>query len=155
MLKGILAISGQSGLFKKVAEGKNHIIAESLLTGKRMPVHSSSKVSSLEDIAIFTDSGEKPLKEVLKKIFDHENGGKTIDHKSPDPELKKYFTLVVPDYDQDKVYVSDMKKVVLWYNILHDKELLDFTEEEEASSPEDTAKEPDNSSDEGNGSTEN
>ncbi len=129
MLKGILAVSGQSGLFKKVAEGKNHIIAESLLTGKRMPVHSSSKVSSLEDIAIFTESGEKPLKEVLKSISDLEQGGRTIEAKSPDEVLKKYFAQVVPDYSRDKVYVSDIRKVVTWYNILHDKEMLDFSEE--------------------------
>ncbi len=131
MLKGILAVSGQSGLFKKVAEGKNHIIAESLLTGKRMPVHSSSKVSSLEDIAIFTESGEKPLKEVLKSISDFEKGGLTIDPKSPDDMLKKYFAQVVPDFNREKVYVSDIRKVVTWYNILHEKEMLDFTEETE------------------------
>lgn len=146
MLKGILAVSGQSGLFKKVAEGKNHIIAESLLTNKRMPVNSSSKVSSLEDIAIFTDSGEKPLKEVLKSIYDHENGGKSIDPKVSDDELKKYFALVVPDYGRDKVYVSDIKKVISWYNILREKDMLDFTEEMESNQASDESKQEESAS---------
>lgn len=131
MLKGILAVSGHSGLFKKIAEGKTHIIVENLVTERRMPVHSSSKVSALEDIAVFTDSGEKPLKEVLKSIFERENGGKTIDHKVSDEELKRFFSEVVPDFNREKVYVSDIRKVVSWYNILQEKELLDFSEEEE------------------------
>ena len=135
MLKGILAVSGQSGLFKKIAEGKNHIIAENLLTNKRMPVHASSKVSSLEDIAIFTETGEKPLKEILKSISDHLNGEKCIDHKSADSELKKFFTAVVPDYDRERVYVSDIRKVISWYNILNDNGLLDFTEEPAEETP--------------------
>ena len=131
MLKGILAISGQPGLFKLIAESKNNIIVESMETGKRMPAYSTTKISALEDIAIYTDTDDIPLKDVFKAINEKEDGGKSISHKSSGNELKKYFGEVLPDYDRERVYVSDIKKVVLWYNILHDKDLLDFSEEEE------------------------
>lgn len=129
MLKGILSVSGQPGLFKLIAEAKNRIIVESLLTGKRMPVGTSTKVSSLEDIAIYTNSGDLPLRDVLKKIAEQEQGGQTIDTKLADAEIRKYFGTVIPDYDREKVYVSDIRKVLLWYNILQEKELLVFEEE--------------------------
>jgi len=130
MLKGILSVSGQSGLFKLVAESKNNIIIESLETFKRMPVHSTSKVSALEDIAIYTEDGDVPLKDIFKVIFDNENGGPAISPKVSANELKAYFEKVVPEYDKDRVYVSDIKKVMLWYNTLQSKGLLDFSEEE-------------------------
>ncbi len=129
MLKGILSISGQPGLYKLVAEAKNNIVVESLDTNKRMPVYSTSKVSALEDIAIFTTKEDLPLKEVFKAISDKENGGPAISSKSPDKDLKDYFRAVVPDFDKDRVYVSDIKKVLNWYNILQEKNLIDFTEE--------------------------
>ena len=130
MIKGILAISGQSGLFKMLSEAKNSIIVESLETQKKMPVYSTSKVLSLEDIAIFTEKGDVPLKEVFKAIYEKENGGEAISHKSSANELKSYFEKIVPDFDKDRVYVSDIKKVLLWYNLLREKEMLDFSEEE-------------------------
>jgi hypothetical protein len=131
MLKGILSVSGQSGLFKLVAESKNNIIVESLETLKRMPVHSTSKVSALEDIAIYTENGDVPLKDVFKAISEKENGGPAISPKSRDNELKAYFEKVVPEYDKDRVYISDIKKVFLWYNALQQKDLLDFSETED------------------------
>ncbi len=131
MLKGILSISGHSGLFKLVAESKNNIIVESLETSKRMPVYSTVKVSALEDIAIYTESGDLPLKDVLKAIYDQENGGNAISPKSSANELKKYFETVVPEFDKDRVYVSDIKKVLLWYNTLNEMNLLDFSDSEE------------------------
>ena len=131
MLKGILSISGQSGLFKLVAESKNNIIVESLETQKRMPVYSTVKVSALEDIAIYTETEDKPLKEIFKAISDQEDGGTAISHKSANNELKSYFEKVVPDYDKDRVYISDIKKVLMWYNTLQEKGMLDFTEEED------------------------
>jgi len=133
MLKGILAISGQSGLFKMVAESKNNIIVESLDSKKRIPVYSTSKVSALEDIAIYTDTGDVPLKDVFKAISEKENGGQSMSHKSSANELKSYFGEVIPEFDRDRVYISDIKKVLMWYNILHEKEMLDFTEDEEHS----------------------
>lgn len=129
MLKGIMSISGQPGLFKMVAEAKNSIIVESLITGKRMPAYSTSKISSLEDIAIFTTTGEVPLKQVFKNISEKENGGE-IGKLESGNELKTYFAEVLPEYDQERVYTSDIKKIVQWYNLLQQKELLNFGEEE-------------------------
>ncbi|MGD9930192.1 MAG: DUF5606 domain-containing protein [Mangrovibacterium sp.] len=128
MLKGILAISGQPGLFKLVAEAKNSIIVESLLTGKRMPAYATSKVSSLEDIAIFTQTGEVALKEVFKKMMEKENGNE-IAKKDSGNELKAYFQEILPEYDQNRVYTSDMKKVIQWYNLLQKHNLLIVEEE--------------------------
>lgn len=140
MLKGILSISGQTGLFKLIAESKNNIIVESLETLKRIPVHSTSKVSALEDIAIYTENGDVPLKVVFKAISEKENGGPALSPKVTVNELKTYFEKVVPEYDKDRVYVSDIKKVLLWYNTLQQKNLLDFTEVEEKKEQEDEEK---------------
>jgi hypothetical protein len=131
MLKGILSISGQSGLFKLVAESKNSIIVESLDTKKRIPVYSSVKVSALEDIAIYTYEGETPLKEILKSISEKENGGAALSVKASGNELKAYFEEVVPEFDKERVYISDIKKVLTWYNSLQEKNMLDFSEPEE------------------------
>jgi hypothetical protein len=134
MLKGILAISGQPGLFKVVSEGKNNIIVESLLNGKKMPAFASSKISSLEDIAIYTLQEDVPLKEVFKNIMEKESGGKAISHKASTEELTNYFAEVLPEYDRDQVYISDIRKVIQWYNLLQEKEMLnDDDEESEAS----------------------
>ena len=130
-LKGILAISGQSGLFKVLSEGKNSVIVESLTTGKRSTVYSNAKMSALEDIAIYTTGEDMPLKQVLKKIAEKEDKGIAIDAKNPPEELKKYFEEVLPEYDKDRVYFSDIKKVITWYNLLQEKSLLNFEEEQE------------------------
>ena len=130
MLKGILAIAGQPGLYRLVAEARNRIIVESLINGKKLPVSTSAKISSLEDIAIYTIENDVPLKEVIKNIHDHENGGKALDPKSTPVELKKYFRTVLPTYDEGRVYISDLKKVLTWYNILQENSLLDFTQED-------------------------
>ncbi len=142
MLKDILAISGQPGLCKLVSNTKNGIIVENLETGKRMPAYATAKVSALEDIAIYTEDGEdKPLAEVLKNIRDKESGAQAISHKSSSEELKKYFEEVMPDYDKDRVYVSDIKKVIQWYNILQKLNMLDILDEEEKDSSKEEAKE--------------
>jgi hypothetical protein len=129
MLKDILSISGYGGLYKFISQGRNGIIVESLVDQKRMNANANAKISALEDIAIFTDIEDMPLKDVFKAVFDKENGGASINHKSSANELKKYFEEVLPDYDRDRVYVSDIKKVVNWYNILHKFEMLNFDEE--------------------------
>ncbi len=131
MLKGILAISGQPGLFKVLSEGKNGVIVESILTGKKETAFASAKMSTLEDIAIYTTSEDFPLKQVFKKIFDLENGGSAPLPNSKPEELKKYFEKVLPDFDKERVYVSDIKKVLTWYNLLNDKLLLDFEDNSE------------------------
>ena len=129
-LKGIIAITGQPGLYVTVGEGKSGIIVESLLDKKRIPVFMTSRVSSLEDIAIYTDEKEVPLKDVFKNIFDKENGGEAISQKASNDEIKKYFAQVLPNYDEDRVYVSDMKKVINWYNTLHKNNLVTFEKKE-------------------------
>jgi hypothetical protein len=121
MLKGILAISGQPGLFKMVTEAKNSIIVESLLTGKRMPAYSTSKISALADISVFTETGEIQLKELFKRI---QESGKEISTKTTSNESKAFFEEVIPEYDKNRVYVSDMKKIIQWYLLLNEKNLL-------------------------------
>ena len=128
-LKDILAISGQSGLFKYVSEGRNGIIVESFANKKRMFVNATTKVSSLKDIAIYTETEELPLNDVLKSIFEKENGGVALDPKSTNEALKEYMAKIVPEYDRERVYVSDIKKLVTWYNILRENNLLVFDEE--------------------------
>ena len=127
MLKGILSISGQPGLFKLVAETKNSIIVESLITGKRIPAYSTSKISTLSDISIFTETGEILLTELFKRVKEN---GKMISAKASSNEIKAFFEEVLPEYDKDRVYVSDMKKVIQWYQLLSDLNLLIEPEEE-------------------------
>jgi len=127
MLKGILSISGQPGLFKLVTETKNSIIVESLLTGKRIPAYSTSKISTLSDISIFTETGEILLTELFLRIQKSE---KMISPKASTNEIKAFFGEVLPEYDKDRVYVSDMKKIIQWYQLLSDKNLLIEPEEE-------------------------
>jgi hypothetical protein len=128
-LKDILAISGYSGLFRFVSQGRNGVIVEGLVDKKRMNATASARVSALEDIAIYTNDKEIPLKDVFKRIFQKEDGKPTIDPKSPNDKLKSYFEEVVPEYDRDKVYVSDMKKLFGWYNILLSENMIDMVED--------------------------
>lgn len=129
-LKGILAISGHQGLYKLISQAKNSIIVESLIDKTRMPAYASTKISALEDIAIYTETEEVPLKDVFKNIFDKEKGNQSISHKSSNEEIKSYFEEILPTYDRDRVYVSDMKKIINWYNILHQVDLLNTKEPE-------------------------
>ena len=126
-----------------IAEAKNNIVVESLDTGKRMPVYSTSKVSALEDIAIFTENEDLPLKDVFKAIYTRENGGAAVSVKSADKELKAYFLQVLPEYDKERVYTSDIKKVLMWYNKLLEKNMLDFSETAETAETDAEVKEED------------
>jgi hypothetical protein len=128
-LKGILSIGGHSGLYKHVTQTRTGIIVESLEDQKRMPAFATSKISALEDIAIYTDSGDIQLADVFKKIFDKENGGECLSHKSDDKKIAAYFAEILPDYDREKVYISHMKRVLNWYNLLHKHGLVIFEEE--------------------------
>ena len=138
ILKDILAISGEPGLFKFIAQGKNAIIIEHLETKKRSSAYGSAKVSSLEDIAIFTEKEDMPLGKVFDLIHEKENGGPAIDSRADPAKLKSWFETILPDYSKDKVYVSDIKKVAHWYNILHSLNLL---VKEEAETKEESAEE--------------
>lgn len=132
-LKDIFAISGKPGLYKFISQGRNSVmIVENLEDKKRITAFTTAKISSLEDIAVFTDTEDMALKDVLKAIYEKENGAaSSIDHKSSGKVLEKYFDEIIPTYDRKRVYASDIKKVVLWYNILQKLELLDFSEDKE------------------------
>ena len=130
-LSKILAITGKPGLYLVISQTKSGALVESIIDKKRIPVFATEKLSSLNDISIFTTDEDLPLKTVLKAIFDKENGGKCIDHKSDNNALKKYMEEVVPNFDKDRVYVSDIKKLFSWYNLLQQENLLDFSEETE------------------------
>ena len=130
-LTEIMSISGKPGLYKMISQTKNGMLVESMLDQKRFPVFAHEKISSLEEISIFTETEDLPLKDIFKKINDLLEGGKALSHKSSPEELKEFFEDVVSDYDKERVYVSDIKKVIQWYNLLHEKDMLDFTEEEE------------------------
>ena len=117
-LKEILAISGQPGLYKYVAQSTNGVIVESLLDGKRMNASASSKVSALTEISIFTEGDDLPLADVFTNIYNHTGGKEAISHKEAPEKLKAAFAEVLPEYDRDRVHVSDMKKCFAWYNTL-------------------------------------
>ena len=137
MLETILSISGKPGLYKIVSQGKNMILVESLLNGKRGPAYAHEKIISLSDIAIFTEDGEKPLFEVLDSIKTKENGQKSsVDPKSEAKILKEYLAEVLPNFDRERVYPTDIKKMLTWYNLLVETGNADFTakkQEEEKS----------------------
>ena len=130
MLKEILSVTGKPGLFKLVSQGKNMLIVESLLDGKRIPAYTKDKVVSLGDIAIFTENAEVPLGQVLESVKAKENGGVcSIDTKADTEKLRNYMTEVLPDYDRERVYPSDIRKMINWYNLLIHANITDFVEE--------------------------
>lgn len=132
MLKEILSITGKPGLYKHVSQGKNMLIIESLADGSRIPAFAKDKAVSLGDIAIFTDTAEVSLGEVFEKIKQKENGAIcSIDPKSDNDALRKYFGEVLPDFDRDRVYPSDIRKLLGWYNILVNNQMTDFVETEQ------------------------
>lgn len=131
MLKEILSITGKPGLYKLVSQGKNMLIIESLADGSRIPAFAKDKAVSLGDIAIFTDTAEVSLGEVLEKIKQKENGALcSIDPKSDNDILRKYLGEVLPDFDRDRVYPSDIRKLLGWYNVLVNNKMTDFVEQE-------------------------
>ena len=140
-LTKIVSIAGKPGLFRIKSQAIGRIIVESLIDGKCTPAFPQDRMSSLEEISIFSVDEDKPLKEVFKGI--HDKMGDKVDFdfkKATNDQLKAKFLEVMPDYDQDAVYPSDMKKVFAWYQMLMDKNVLDFTEEKEETQ-EETAKE--------------
>ena len=132
VLKDILSISGESGLFRFIAQGKNAIIIEHLESKKRSSAFASAKVISLDEISVFTEEEDVSLSKVFDLIFDKEKGGPAIDSRSDPDKLKQWFSEVLPEYDRDRVYVSDIKKISQWYNILHELKLLVKEEPEQA-----------------------
>ena len=130
-ISGILAISGKSGLFKMVGQMKNGIIVESLEDGKRFPAYASDKVSALEDISIYGLEEDVPLGEVFQMLYDLEDGKISLNPNESVKALRDRFSEAFPEYDEERVYSSDLKKVFRWYNILLEKGVL-VPETEEA-----------------------
>ena len=118
-LTGIISITGQPGLYKIVAQSKNGIIVEGLADKKRTNVYASTRVSTLSDISMFTTGDDRPIEEIMTEIYKKEKGGAAVDTKADDKEIEKYFAQVVPDYDKDRVYASNMRKLLTLYNTLH------------------------------------
>ena len=117
-VEGIISVSGKPGLYKVLGQTKNGVIVESIMDGKKSAMSSTSKMSALQDIAIYTYTEELPLADVLDKIRVKEGGAPSIGHKSSAAVLSEYFKEVLADYDEDRVYTSDIKKVISWYNTL-------------------------------------
>ena len=138
MFERILTISGKPGLYRLLSSGRNMFVVEMVdATKKRMPVYNSDKVVMLDDIAIYTDTEEVPLREVFQKIYEKENAVLPFDLKMSTPEeLVAYFETVMPDYDRERVYLTHIKKLYSWYNILVANGITDFEEPAEEGSEE-------------------
>jgi len=126
-LKEILSVSGKPGLFKTIAQTKTGVIIESLTDGKRLQAFASDKISSLGEISIFTKDEDLPLREVFRLIQEKNSDQPAPDAKTDDNELKAFFESILPDYDRERVYVSHMRKLVQWYNLLISNGVTDFS----------------------------
>jgi hypothetical protein len=156
MLKDILSISGQGGLYKYLKKSRNGIIVEHLETGKRQNADATARINALEDISVYTIDDDIPLKDVFKSIQEKEEGGPTLNpKKTSSNELREYFEEIVPEYDEDRVYVSDIKKILKWYNTLQKLDMLNFDEdgEEETKEQKDESS-PENTEENGESSAE-
>lgn len=140
-LEKVLSISGKPGLYKLKTQTRTGFLAESLLDGKTINVSGRHNVSLLSEIAIYTLTEEVPLRKVFEKIAQKEDGKETISHKVPKEELEEFFFEVMPDYDEDRVYASDIKKVVQWYNLLVKNGITDFSEAEDKEAVDEKSKE--------------
>ncbi len=128
-LAGIISITGQPGLFKVVAQSKNGIIVEGMVDKKRVHVYSTTKVSTLSDIGMYTTGEDKPMDEIVTAIYDKEKGGPCVNAKADDKEIEAYFAQVLPDYDKERVYVSNMRKLFSWYTVMQTTDNLKIKEE--------------------------
>ncbi len=139
-IKGIIAISGKPGLFKVAAQGRNNIIVESLDSGKKFPAFATDKISALEDICIYTYEEDVPLLDVYTKLAEKEGYKASISHKENPSVLREHIQTYLPDYDEDRVYDQDLKKLYQWYNILVDKGFVVKAKEEKKTSKKKTTK---------------
>ena len=139
-LEKVLAISGKPGLYELKAQTRGGFVAESLADGKKISVNVRHNVSMLSEIAMYTYTEEVPLRAVFEKIAENEDGKEAISHKESKAKLEEYFKEILPEYDEDRVYASDIKKVFQWYNILVNAGITDFSEPE-AEAKEETSSE--------------
>lgn len=148
-LSKVMAISGKSGLFRVVSQSRGGVIVESMTDGKKIPVFASHRSSVLEDISMFTNTEDIPLKDVLWKMYQKEDGKEvSLDPKSGNDQLKTWFEEVLPDYDRERVYPSDIKKVISWYNLLLKNDLISEPEKEEKAEEETPTSESENETEE-------
>lgn len=138
-LSKVLSITGKGGLFLLVSKGKNCFIVESLEDGKRFPAFSHDGVANLENISIFTEDEDVTLQSVFQSIYKKENGGLCGIKLSDNNAIKAYFAEVLPNYDRERVYVSNIKKVLTWYNILIEHKLVDLEEAPKADEKQENA----------------
>jgi len=131
-LEKIISVGGKPGLYEVLNQTRTGVLAASLIDGKRITIGARENVSLLSEIAIYTLTEEMPLGEVFQKIFDHLSGASALSHKSSKDELEAFFFDVLPEYDEDRVYASDIKKVVQWYNLLIGKGVTDFSTQDES-----------------------
>ena len=129
-LEGIIAITGKTGLFKVISQGNNAVIVENLADKKRIPITARDQANTLNEIGIYTFEDAKPLSEIFDIIAKKENAKQGISHKVSKEKLTTYFTEIVPDYDTERVYISDIKKVIQWYNALQTADLIELPQAE-------------------------
>lgn len=142
MLKNILSISGRPGLFRLVNRGKNMLIVESISNGKRIPAYAHDKVISLGDITMYADSGDVKLGDVLEAVKSKADS-KPVDVKAlcNDDNIREYFAEILPDYDRERVYTSDIKKLLSWYNLLLEAGITEFADAEDEATQDDKSSE--------------
>ena len=128
-LEGIINVTGKAGLYKVVSQGKNTVIVESFTDGKKTPLYSHNQANMLEEIGVYTYDDTKPLSEVFNDIAKKEDCKQAISHKSSTNELNTYFREILTDYDEERVYISDIKKVIQWYNVLQKAGLIELPKE--------------------------
>ena len=129
-IEGIINVSGKSGLHRIISQSKNSVIVESLTDKKRTPVYSHSQANSLEEIGIYTYEDTLALVDIFTNIAKKEDCNACLSHKSSKEELENYFREILPEYDEDRVYISDIKKVIQWYNALQKAGLVELPIEE-------------------------
>ena len=128
-LEGILSVTGKPGLFKLINQSQSNLIVESLVDGKRMPLYASHQVSALQEVGIYTHNDTLPLEQVFENIYKFHDGAQAISHKLSKEEHFNWMKEIMPDFDQDRVYHSDIKKLIQWYNLLQSKGLIELNEE--------------------------
>lgn len=128
-LEGIISVTGKPGLFKLINQSQNNLIVESLIDKKRMPLYASHQVSALQDVGVYTYSDTLPLDKVFENIFKYHDGGQALSHKLSKDEHFSWMREIMPEFDEDRVYHSDIKKLIQWYNLLLSKGLIKLEEE--------------------------
>ena len=142
-LEGIINVTGKAGLYKVVSQGKNTVIVESFTDGKKTPLYSHNQANMLEEIGVYTYDDTKPLSEVFDYIAKKEDCKQAISHKSSTNELNTYFREILTDFDEERVYISDIKKVIQWYNVLQKAGLIELPKEKKKVAKKTTPKKDD------------